>query len=106
MASMKIHVSTQELEGAATRYDASRDKCIQIVRQIMNGATRLSGSWHGEAATNYYNKLSQIQGDLETLKRIIDEQAKDLRAIAKVYEKAETEAGAKATAIDAATLSF
>ena len=58
--------------------------------QMMNTCTGLKGSWQGEAASIYYNKLSQIAGDLRDVNNIIDEQRKDLQEISKEYKLAET----------------
>ena len=101
-----VKVSTAQLEAAAQKYDASREKCVGYVRQMMGIADTLKGSWKGEAANNFYNKLKQIQGDLEDMKRIIDEQAKDLRAMEKVYTKAENDVAVKSASLDTDVLNF
>ena len=101
-----VKVSTAQLDAAASQFDASRDKCINMVRRMMNTCTGLKGSWKGEAANNYYNKLQQIQGDLEDMKRIIDEHSKDLRAIAKVYTQTEDTVGRQAASLNTDVLHY
>ncbi|MBR0283120.1 MAG: WXG100 family type VII secretion target [Oscillibacter sp.] len=101
-----VKVSTAQLDAAASKFDTSRDKCVNLARQMMDAASRLRGSWKGEAANNYYNKLTQIHGDLEDMKRIIDEQAKDLRAMSKVYAKAENDVAVKSAGLDTDVLNF
>ena len=101
-----VKVSTVQLDAAASKFDASRDKCLQLVRKMMNTCTDLKGKWKGEAANNYYNKLQQIQGDLEDMRRIIDEHAKDLRAASKVYTQAETEVGQRNAGLETDVLHY
>jgi WXG100 family type VII secretion target len=101
-----VKVSTAQLEAGARQFDASREKCIQLVRQMMNTCTGLKGKWKGEAANNYYNKLSQLQGDLEDMKRIIDEHAKDLRAIKHVFEQTEDRVATNVASLETDVLNY
>lgn len=101
-----LKVSTAQFEAAAQQFDAARDECVQMVRKMMNTCTGLKGSWKGEAANNYYNKLQQIQGDLEDMKRIIDEHSKDLRAMKKVFENAENEVAVNVAGLNTDVLNY
>ena len=101
-----VKVSTAQFEAAAAQFEALREDCIRKVRMMMNTCTGLKGSWKGEAANNYYNKLQQIQGDLEDMKRIIDEHSRDLRAMRKVFEKAENDVAVQAAGLNADVLNY
>ncbi|MBQ6986708.1 MAG: WXG100 family type VII secretion target, partial [Oscillibacter sp.] len=83
-----------------------REDCIRKVRMMMNTCTGLKGSWKGEAANNYYNKLQQIQGDLEDMKRIIDEHSKDLRAMKRVFEQAEDQVAVNVAGLNTDVLNY
>ena len=100
-----LKVRTSEFESAARQFDASRDKCVQMVRKMMNTCTGLKGSWKGEAANNYYRKLQQLQSELEGMKRIIDEHSKDLRKMKIVFERAENDVAVKAASVSTDVLS-
>lgn len=104
--SMKYSVSTEQLLAAASQFEASRTKCINLVRKMMNTCTGLKGSWQGEAAENYYKKLAGISGDLNDIQKIIEEHSKDLRAIEAEYKKAESNASQKVIALDNDVLSY
>ena len=101
-----VKVSTAQFEAAAAQFASIREDCIRKVRMMMNTCTGLKGSWKGEAANNYYNKLQQIQGDLEDMKRIIDEHVNDLRAMEKVFERAETDVAVKAAGLETDVLHY
>jgi WXG100 family type VII secretion target len=101
-----VKVSTAQFEAAANQFEAIRDECVQMVRRMMNTCTGLKGSWKGEAANNYYNKLQQIQGDIEDMKRIIDEHSKDLRAMKRVFDRAENDVAVKAASLDTDVLHY
>ena len=101
-----LKVSTAQFEAAAQQFDAVRDECIKMVQKMMNTCTGLKGSWKGEAANNYYNKLQQIQGDLEDMKRIIDEHSKDLRAMKRVFEKAENDVAVNVAGLNTDVLNY
>lgn len=101
-----VKVSTAQLEDAARRFDDSRSTCLNKVREMMNISGNLRGSWKGEAANNFYNKLCQIQGDLNDINKIISEHSNDLRAMEKVYVQAENTAAQKAASLDSDVLSY
>ena len=101
-----VKVSTQQLEAAAGKFDTVRGECIAKVREMMNIADNLKGSWKGEAANNFYNKLQQIAGDLNDMDRIINEHVLDLRAIEKVFETTENEVGVRNASLNADVLSY
>lgn len=101
-----VKVSTAQLEDAARRFDDSRNICTNKVREMMNIAGNLRGSWKGEAANNFYNKLCQIQGDLNDIQKIINEHVNDLKVIEKNYVNAENEAARQSTSLDSDVLSY
>ena len=101
-----VKVSTAQFEAAARQFDASREKCVNLVNQIVGSCDRLRGSWKGEAANNYYNKLQQLRDEINDIKRIIDEHAKDLRAMKKVFEQAEDTAGVQAASLNTDVLHY
>lgn len=103
---MKYTVSTEQLLAAAHAFEGSRDKCLNLVRKMMNTSTGLKSSWQGEAAENYYHKLEGISSDLEDMKNIIEEHSKDLRAIEREYKNAESNASQKSIALDNDVLSY
>ena len=101
-----VKVSTAQFEAGARQFDTIRNECVQMVRRMMNTCTGLKGSWKGEAANNYYNKLQQIQGDLEDMKRIIDEHSKDLRAMKIVFEQAEDNVAVNVAGLNTDVLTY
>ncbi|MBQ9617595.1 MAG: WXG100 family type VII secretion target [Oscillibacter sp.] len=101
-----VKVSTAQFEAGAQQFERVRDECLQMVRRMMNTCTGLKGSWKGEAANNYYNKLQQIQGDLEDMKRIIDEHSKDLRAMKRVFEQAEDQVAVNVAGLNTDVLNY
>lgn len=101
-----VKVSSAQLEAAAQRFDASRTKCEQIVQKMMRTCTGLQSKWKSPAATQYYNKLSQISGDLNDMKRIINEHVNDLREIKKIFETTEDNAAVKAASLETDVLSY
>jgi WXG100 family type VII secretion target len=101
-----VKVSTAQFQAAATQFEAIREDCMRKVLRMMNTCTGLKGSWKGEAANNYYNKLQQIQGDIEDMKRIIDEHSKDLRAMKRVFDRAENDVAVKAASLDTDVLNY
>lgn len=101
-----VKVSTAQMEQAARNFQSSRSACTNKVQEMMNIAGNLKGSWKGEAANNYYKKLSQISGDLKDLQKIIDEHINDLNAMDKVYVQAENDAARQATSLNSDVLHY
>lgn len=83
-------VSTDDLDRAAAIFDGHRQKCVQLARQIINVGGNLKGSWKGDAATTFFNKLNDIQGDINDVNKIIDEHVQDLRKISQQYKTSES----------------
>lgn len=99
-------VSTDQLELASNAFDSSRNKCINLARRIMNIAGELKGSWQGDAATAFYNKLQGIQGDINDINKIINEHVQDLREIANVYKQTEDTVKAQSSGLQSDVLSY
>ena len=60
----------------------------------------LTGSvWSGEAASAYVKKFSELQDDMQRMKRMIDEHVQDLNTMAKAYQTAESTNQSTASAL-------
>lgn len=102
----KFSVSTDELEIAANAFDASRNKCVNLAKRIVTAGGALKGSWQGDAATAFYNKLVGIQGDIQDINKIINEHVQDLRDIANVYKQTEDTIKGQTSGLQSDVLSY
>jgi len=106
MASYTFKVSTDQLDIAVNTFDTYRNNCVNTAKKIMQVSTSLKGSWKGDAATGFYNKLQSIQGDINDVNNIINEHVKDLREISKEYKAAEQKAQAKNSGLQTDVIKF
>ena len=101
-----VKVSSAQFEAGARQFEQHRAKCKQLVQQMMNTCTGLQSKWQSPAATQYYNKLKQIQGDLNDMERIINEHVNDLREIKKIFEVTEDNAATKTASLETDVLHY
>jgi len=106
MASITVHVRSQDLENGAKQFDQSRRNCENLVKKMMNTCTGLQNKWKSPAATKYYQKLQALSNDLEDIRRIINEHVNDLREIKKIYEKMDSDAVNVANSLTPDVLSY
>jgi len=101
-----VVVSSSQFEDGARQFEQSRKNCEQAVKKMMNTCTGLKNKWKSPAATQYYNKLQQLSGELEDIKRIINEHVNDLREIKKIFEQAEDTAANKIGSLNTDVLHY
>lgn len=106
MASYTFKVSTDQLDIAVNTFDTCRNNCVNTAKKIMQVSSSLQGSWKGDAATTFYNKLRDIQGDINDVNNIINEHVKDLRDISKEYKKAEEAAQTQGRGLQTDVIKF
>ena len=70
----------------------SSDLCHTGTQQMLDIVGQLSGTWAGEAATAYYNKLKGMSNDMQKLHKMINEHTTDLNEIATTYQQSEQRA--------------
>ena len=98
-----VRVSSAQFETGARQFEQSRTKCERLVGQMMNTCTGLKSKWQSPAATQYYNKLQQINNDIQ---RIINEHVNDLREIKKIFETTEDNAATRTSGLNPDVLNY
>lgn len=86
-----LRVTPEKMISVSTQFGQSDSTVSSLTNQMMDIVGQLSGTWAGDAATTYYNKLKGLQGDMEKLHRMIQEHTTDLNDMAKAYQDAEKE---------------
>ena len=105
-ASYTFKVSTDDLERGAKAFDNSRNKCVQIARKIMAVGDELQGTWEGDDATTFFNKLKGIEGDINDISKIINEHVLDLRKAAQEFKAGMDTSKAKASGLQSDVISY
>jgi WXG100 family type VII secretion target len=106
MASYTFKVSTDDLDRAVGTFDTYRTNCVSTAKKIMQVSSSLQGSWRGDAATKFYQKLRDIQGDINDVNNIINEHVKDLKDISAKYKDAERKAESEASKLQTDVIKF
>ena len=94
-----LRVTPEKLKSKSQQFGAC-DRTVQnLTQQMLDIVNQLSGSWQGEGATGYYNKLKSLNADMQKLHRMIQEHTTDLNDIATTYQQGEQKAVQTAAAL-------
>lgn len=89
MADITLRVTPERLLNTSNQFTQSLGKVTNITRSIMGIVGSLRGSWAGDAANVFYNKLRGLDSDMNRLHRMIQEHADDLRDACRIFQQAE-----------------
>ena len=84
-----LKVTPEKLTATASEFQSKGSRMQSLTQQMTSTVTGLSSIWTGEAATAYTKKFSELQDDMDKMKRMIDEHVTDLNEMARVYQQAE-----------------
>ena len=85
-----IKVTPQELKNAAGNLQQGGVNIGNYTQQMTEMISQISGQiWSGDAAENFKNKFSNLNDDIQTMIRMINEHVQDLNDMATQYETAE-----------------
>lgn len=86
-----IKVDPQVLQAKASEFDTIRAEMMSTIDAMTGKVRSLTGTWEGEAATDYQSKYSQLSDDIEYMNSIITEHVSDLNEMAERYTAAAGE---------------
>lgn len=84
-----IKVSPEKLISTASEFSNSGSTINGLTNQMSTIVSSLSSSWEGEASTTYISKFKQLDDDINTLNKMIQEHVSDLQQMAGIYKNAE-----------------
>jgi len=84
-----LRVTPEKLTAEAQNFASSSTAVRNNTTEMLNIVKELQGSWAGEAATAYYNKLNGLNDNMEKIHKMINEHSKDLTEMAQGYSAAE-----------------
>lgn len=84
-----LRVTPEKLISTSSQFQQCDNTVNTLTQNVMDIVGQLSSTWAGEAATEYYNKLKGLQGDVQKLHKMIQEHTTDLQDMAKAYQEAE-----------------
>lgn len=84
-----LKVTPEKLISTASEFQSKGSRMQSLTQQMTTLVTGMSSIWSGEAATAYTKKFSELQDDMDKMKRMIDEHVTDLNEMARVYQQAE-----------------
>ena len=84
-----LRVTPETMLSISTQFGECNNQVKNLTNQMMNIATELGGSWSGEAAQVFYQKIKALEPDMQKLFNMIKEHADDLQTMAKAYQQAE-----------------
>jgi len=94
-----LRVTPEKLKNKSQEFNACDRQVQTLTQQMLDIVGQLSGTWAGEAATAYYNKLKGMSNDMQKLHRMIQEHTTDLNDIANTYQQGEQKAVQTAAAL-------
>ncbi len=94
-----LRVTPEKLKAKSQQFAACDSQVQSLTRQMLDIVNQLRGTWQGEGATGYYNKLNAMNADMQKLHRMIQEHTTDLNEIATTYQKGEQQAVQTAAAL-------
>lgn len=84
-----LRVTPEKLISASSQFQQCDNTVNSLTQNMMDIVGQLNSTWAGEAATEYYNKLKGLQGDVQKLHNMIQEHTTDLQDMARTYQEAE-----------------
>lgn len=84
-----LRVTPEKLISTAQTFSSSAGTVQNLTSSMMSEVDSLNGTWSGEAAAAYYNKMHGLQDSINKMIRMINEHATDLQAMAQAYQEAE-----------------
>ena len=87
-----LRVTPEKLKNKSQEFNACDRQVQTLTQQMLDIVGQLSGTWAGEAATAYHNKLKGMSNDMQKLHKMINEHTTDLNEIATTYQQSEQRA--------------
>lgn len=84
-----LKVTPEKLIATASEFQSNGTRMQSLTQEMTTIVTGMSGIWSGDAATAYTKQFTQLQDDMDMMKRMIDEHVTDLNEMARVYQQAE-----------------
>lgn len=84
-----LKVTPTELENASTEFGAINTNIRSITDSMISLINSLKTTWQGEASEAFNTKFMQLEDDMDTIHRMIDEHVRDLNDMAQKYKEAE-----------------
>jgi len=85
-----LKVSPAELEAKAGDFKAVMSQIKTLTDDMMTDVTGLTTFWTGEASDAYISKFKQLQTDMDTMGRMINEHVTNLTNMSKDYTSTES----------------
>ncbi len=85
-----IRVDSARLEQSASAFENQKRIVQNKTNSMMQLVQNLSCKWQGDASNAYRTKFNKLQGDICQMMNMIQDYVNDLRAVAKIYNTAET----------------
>lgn len=99
MMTGSLRTTPEKLISTSSQFQQCDSTVNSLTQNMMDIVGQLSSTWAGEAATEYYNKLKGLQGDVQKLHKMIQEHTTDLQDMAKIYQDAEKDAQQTSSAL-------
>lgn len=92
MTNITLKVEPAQLSAKADELNNQKSQVMNLAEEARGQIASLTGIWTSEAATEYQNKYSKVQNDVENVLAIISEYVSDLKDISNIYATAERQA--------------
>lgn len=86
-----LTVTPEKLLQTSQQFTQSLNSVKNITNSMLQIVGTLRGSWAGDAANVFYNKLNGLNSDMNVLHRMINEHARDLQEACRIFQQAERE---------------
>lgn len=84
-----LKVDPQKLISTSEEFSTIDGQVSTLTEQMVSIVDSLKGSWEGEASNTYSMQFHQLEDDMQTMHRMIEEHVKDLQEMAQQYITAE-----------------
>ena len=94
-----LRVTPEQLISTAESFSSSAASVQNLTSSMLSTVDSLGSTWAGEATSAYYNKAHSLQDSINKMVRMIQEHSTDLKAMAQVYQEAESASQQNAQAL-------
>ena len=101
-----IHVSTEELRDAVTKYNTQKTQLQMAYLQMSNAVRTVDSTWNGDASEAFKAQFDQMYKNIEQTEQKVQDAIDEVTKAAEIYEEAENSISQSFSSLDTGTSPF
>ena len=86
-----IHVSSDELRNAVTKYNTQKAQLQTAYLQMSNAVRQVDGSWNGDASEAFKAQFEQMYKNIEQTEAKVQDAVDEMTKAAEIFDEVEQE---------------